>query len=410
MSSITHDMLTAPPPSEASGAGRQFLTSINNDPRMREVRTEIAGLLSTGTVKEAQTRMREVVSNWLGDASALRGSGQHDVANTKHNMAEEMERGFLYYCDQHGLVTDGPVWVKRDWGTTLTAAGAETTHQFKIGDRVAPKWILERLSPADVKSVLGETGFEITDTFKLTQADVVQSGDPHAKVGDTGYVVSDASGEKRRMTTDRLVPFKAGGTGGGGGSIEATYGAYEGAVQRRDSRAERMVAPLSHGGPVEATYQEYQEAIERNDPMAERMVKPLVEKKAPGKGEGGSPKAAKGGRGGAGIAGVAGLVAPAVVGAAAAVGTYLATGSVAEAKTAGEGAAEDTGNVLSGRKAPEGARSRIGRAAYKAMDWAEEQGNRVFGINQHASGEPKPSTDARPQVPIARPAVKPPGA
>jgi hypothetical protein len=107
---------------------------------------------------------------------------------------------------------------------------------------------------------------------------------------------------------------------------------------------------------------------------------------------------------GARLAGVAGLVAPAVVGTAVAAATYLASGSVAEVKTAGTGATEDTANAMSMRHDPAGAKTAVGQAAYKAMDYVEEVGNRVFGINEPASGKTKLSPEQqRASVPIAKP-------
>lgn len=100
------------------------------------------------------------------------------------------------------------------------------------------------------------------------------------------------------------------------------------------------------------------------------------------------------------IAGVAGLVAPLVVGAAVAAGTLIGTGSVAAAKTAGEGAAADTGDALSLRR-PEG-RSGVGRWAAKAMDYVENVGNRLAGINTPPSGNTTLSPEQqRAQVPMA---------
>jgi hypothetical protein len=106
--------------------------------------------------------------------------------------------------------------------------------------------------------------------------------------------------------------------------------------------------------------------------------------------------------------GIAGLVAPIAVGAAATAGTWLATGSPAQAKESGFNAGEDTANILGLREDPQGAKTGLGRAAYKAMDYVEQKGNEISNALHFESYKPiDPKLKAEmakwPSAPMAKP-------
>jgi hypothetical protein len=105
-------------------------------------------------------------------------------------------------------------------------------------------------------------------------------------------------------------------------------------------------------------------------------------------------------------AGIAGLVAPAVLAAGAAAVTLAGGGSIAQARETFAATNEDMNNIAALREAPEGPQSALGRAAYKAMNFIEQQGNELAGINTpqaQPSPPPRAGTRPPPSAPMAKP-------